>query len=87
MLFVFRYERHILLPKLLSTSDDYCSDNMMFNSDNSKNGTARRYLCSVLSDSVNCYTFEVSVYGYKMRGSNVIIPYTEESCILINKYT
>lgn len=82
MTLFFRYERHILFPKLLSSSDDYSSDNMMFNSDSHKYGTARRYMCSVLSDSVNCYTFEVSVYGYKTRGSNIIIPYTEESCIL-----
>ncbi|KAG5893192.1 hypothetical protein JTB14_016468 [Gonioctena quinquepunctata] len=77
---VYRYERHILFPKLLaSTSDDYISENTMFNSDVNKIGTARRYLCSFLSDKVNCYTFEVSIFGYKVKGSEVTLPYTEES--------
>lgn len=54
----------------------------MFNSDNAKIGTARRQLCSLLSDKVNCYSFEVSIFGYKLKGTDVVIPYTEESCIL-----
>ncbi|XP_076261488.1 cytosolic carboxypeptidase 6 [Rhynchophorus ferrugineus] len=77
---VYRYERHILFPKLLATTaDDYISSNTMFNSDNNKSGTSHRYLCSVLSDKVNCYTFEVSIYGYKLKGSEIVIPYTEDS--------
>ncbi|KAJ8923551.1 hypothetical protein NQ315_010129 [Exocentrus adspersus] len=77
---VYRYERHILFPKLLATtSDDYIAENTMFNSDNNKIGTARRYLCSLLNDKVNCYTFEVSIFGYKLKGSEITIPYTEES--------
>ncbi|KAJ8977327.1 hypothetical protein NQ317_018609 [Molorchus minor] len=77
---VYRYERHILFPKLLATtSEDYIPENTMFNSDNSKIGTARRHLCSLLSNRVNCYTFEVSIFGYKLKGSEVTIPYTEES--------
>lgn len=80
---IFRYERHIVFPKILSTtSDDYDSNNTMFNSDVSKIGTARRYLCSILSPKVNCYSLEVSMYGYKLKESNLIIPYTEKSCIL-----
>lgn len=59
-------------------------ENTMFNSDNNKVGTARRYLCTNLSNKVNVYTFEVSIFGYKLKDSNVIIPYTEESCILYN---
>jgi hypothetical protein len=78
-----RYERHILFPKLLATTaDDYLSENAMFNADPKKVGTARRYLCQLLSDRVNCYTFEVSFFGYKLKGSDVTIPYTEDSCIL-----
>ncbi|XP_072401658.1 cytosolic carboxypeptidase 6-like [Diabrotica undecimpunctata] len=77
---VYRYERHILFPKLLAnTLDDYVPENTMFNSDVNKVGTARRYLCSVLNDKVNCYTFEVSIYGYKLKGSEVVIPYTEDT--------
>ncbi|XP_056645865.1 cytosolic carboxypeptidase 6 [Diorhabda sublineata] len=77
---VYRYERHILFPKLLAnTSDDYVPENTMFNSDINKIGTARRYLCSILSDRVNCYTFEVSIYGYKLKTSDNVIPYTEDT--------
>ncbi|XP_030756614.1 cytosolic carboxypeptidase 6-like isoform X2 [Sitophilus oryzae] len=77
---VYRYERHILFPKLLaSTADDYIASNTMFNSDNTKIGTSRRYLCSLLSDKVNCYTFEVSIFGYKLKGNDAIVPYTEDS--------
>ncbi|KAL1493057.1 hypothetical protein ABEB36_011196 [Hypothenemus hampei] len=77
---VYRYERHILFPKILAnTADDYAASNTMFNSDNNKIGTARRFLCSLLSDKVNCYSFEVSIFGYKLKNNEVIIPYTEES--------
>lgn len=83
---VRRYERHTVFPKILATvSDDYIANNTMFNADVNKNGTARRYLCTVLSNQVNCYTFEVSLFGYKLNDSEVIIPYTEDSCILITR--
>ena len=62
--------------------EDFVQCNTMFNTDNNKIGTSRRHLCSTLKDHVNCYTFEISFYGYKMKESDVIIPYTEESCIL-----
>lgn len=57
----------------------------MFNADVNKIGTARRHLCSTLSPKVNSYSFEVSMYGYKLKDSNLIIPYTEKSCILLSK--
>ncbi|CAG9760170.1 unnamed protein product [Ceutorhynchus assimilis] len=77
---VYRYERHILFPKLLATtSDDYVPANTMFNSDSSKVGTSRRFLCSLLNEKTNCYTFEVSIFGYKLKGSDILIPYSEES--------
>ncbi|KAL3289386.1 hypothetical protein HHI36_022816 [Cryptolaemus montrouzieri] len=77
---VYRYERHILFPKLLSASAiDYAKENTMFNADTLKNGTARRYLCCALSSKVNSYTLEVSFHGYKLKESDFIIPYTEES--------
>ncbi|KAL7286509.1 hypothetical protein TKK_0019245 [Trichogramma kaykai] len=77
---VYRYERHIVLPKLLSQmAEDYDSDNTMYNADSNKEGTARRYLCSILSEHVNCYTLHVSMHGYKHKNTGTILPYTEES--------
>ncbi|KAB0801265.1 hypothetical protein PPYR_05619 [Photinus pyralis] len=77
---VYRYERHIVFPKLLAnTADDYAHSNAMFNSDVNKIGTARRFFCSTLSNKVNCYTFQVSIYGYHAHGSELCIPYNEES--------
>ncbi|XP_046745556.1 cytosolic carboxypeptidase 6 [Diprion similis] len=76
---VYRYERHTVLPKLLAQhAEDYEASNTMYNQDPSKSGTARRYLCSILSDRVNCYTIQVSMYGYCRKGSPGILPYTEE---------
>ncbi|GJQ68556.1 hypothetical protein Trydic_g14409 [Trypoxylus dichotomus] len=77
---VYRYERHTVFPKILATvSDDYVANNTMFNADINKIGTARRYLCTILSNQVNCYTFEVSLFGYQLSGNQVVIPYTEDS--------
>ncbi|KAK4871740.1 hypothetical protein RN001_015864 [Aquatica leii] len=77
---VYRYERHIVFPKLLAgIADDYCFSNAMFNSDVNKIGTARKYLCSILSNKVNCYTFEASFFGYKQNGTELFVPYTEDS--------
>lgn len=83
---VYRYERHIVFPKLLAaTADDYSQANAMFNSDINKTGTARKYLCSLLGDNVNCYSFHISFYGYNIKDTELTIPYTEESCILKKK--
>lgn len=80
---VYRYERHIVFPKLLSSvADDYSQANTMYNADLKKMGTARKYLCSILSDTVNCYSFQISFYGYHIKESEITVPYTEESCIL-----
>ncbi|CAD6204805.1 GSCOCG00002990001-RA-CDS [Cotesia congregata] len=77
---VYRYERHIVLPKLLAQhTEDYNPDNTMYNQDPHKAGTARRFLCSILSEHVNCYTIQVSMYGYYRKGSPELLPYTEES--------
>ncbi|KAJ8679497.1 hypothetical protein QAD02_015284 [Eretmocerus hayati] len=77
---VYRYERHIVLPKLLAQlAEDYEPKNTMFNQDAHKEGTARRYLCSILSEHVNCYTLHVSMHGYTRKGTTDILPYTEES--------
>ncbi|KAK0086156.1 hypothetical protein PV325_003694 [Microctonus aethiopoides] len=77
---VYRYERHIVLPKLLAQhADDYEPGNTMYNQDPHKAGTARRHLCSILSDHVNCYTIQVSMYGYYRKEQPGLLPYTEES--------
>ncbi|XP_032686255.1 cytosolic carboxypeptidase 6 isoform X2 [Odontomachus brunneus] len=77
---VYRYERHIVLPKLLAQhAEDYELGNTMYNQDHNKAGTARRYLCSILKEHVNCYSIEVSMYGYNKKGMPGIMPYTEES--------
>lgn len=78
-----RYERHIVLPKLLAQHvEDYEIENTMYNQDPHKGGTARRYLCSILKEHVNCYSIEVSMYGYNRKAMPGIFPYTEEGCIL-----
>ncbi|XP_043281391.1 cytosolic carboxypeptidase 6 isoform X2 [Venturia canescens] len=77
---VYRYERHIVLPKLLSQhAEDYEPGNTMYNQDPHKAGTARRFLCSILGEHVNCYTIQVSMYGYCRKGNPAMLPYTEES--------
>ncbi|XP_006622667.1 cytosolic carboxypeptidase 6 [Apis dorsata] len=76
---VYRYERHIVLPKLLAQHvEDYEIGNTMYNQDPHKAGTARRYLCSILKEHVNCYSIEVSMYGYNRKAMPGIFPYTEE---------
>ncbi|XP_044014103.1 cytosolic carboxypeptidase 6 [Aphidius gifuensis] len=78
---VYRYERHIVLPKLLAQhAEDYDAGNTMYNQDPHKSGTARRYLCSILNEQVNCYTIQVSMYGYYKKSTpGILFPYTEES--------
>lgn len=56
---------------------DFCNENMIFNADDRKQGTARRHLCNRLSDNVNIYTLEVSMNGYYIkvnyRGTELIV--------------
>ncbi|XP_073993899.1 cytosolic carboxypeptidase 6-like isoform X2 [Rhodnius prolixus] len=62
---VYRYERHIVFPKLLSqTVLGYEATHSVFNRDVNKSGTARRVLCDTMRDSVNCYSLIVSYFGY-----------------------
>lgn len=76
----YRYERHLVFPKLFSTKcADFSNENMIFNADDRKQGTARRYLCNRLSDNVNSYTLEVSMNGYYIKGTTVV-HYTEADC-------
>ncbi|XP_031625666.1 cytosolic carboxypeptidase 6 isoform X2 [Contarinia nasturtii] len=74
---VYRYERHLVFPKLLSSKAADFS-NMMFNADERKSGSARRFCCEKLSDSVNAYTLEISMCGYQLKGTQIIAQYTED---------
>lgn len=78
---VYRYERHLVFPKLFSTKcEDFSLDNMMFNADDKKSGTARRFFCENLSDSINAYSLEVSMCGYYLDGNSILTQYTEDGC-------
>ncbi|XP_024085692.1 cytosolic carboxypeptidase 6 [Cimex lectularius] len=83
---VYRYERHIVFPKLLSQKVlGYENNHTVFNRDSNKAGSARRVLCDALKDSVNCYSLNVSFYGY-YHSKNYPFKfkyYTEEKCILL----
>lgn len=80
---VFRYERHLVFPKLLSANaPDFASEHMMFNADERKNGSLRRFCCETLADTVNAYTLEISMGGYKLKGTQTIVQYIEEDCML-----
>jgi cytosolic carboxypeptidase protein 6 len=77
----YRYERHLVFPKLFSSKcSDYNNENTIFNADDRKLGTSRRYLCNRLNDNVNVYTLEVSMNGFFIKGTNIITPYTEADC-------
>ncbi|EEB10781.1 conserved hypothetical protein [Pediculus humanus corporis] len=65
---VYKYERHTVFPKLLAQNvEDYESDNTMYNRDAFKLGPPRRYFNSKLKGGTNCYTIEVSFFGYKKK--------------------
>ncbi|XP_049286539.1 cytosolic carboxypeptidase 6 isoform X1 [Anopheles funestus] len=82
---VYRYERHLVFPKLFATKcEDFCQEHMMFNADDRKSGTARRYFVEALSDNVNTYTLEVSMCGYFLNGTNILTQYTEDGCMCQN---
>ncbi|KAE8749703.1 hypothetical protein FOCC_FOCC003690 [Frankliniella occidentalis] len=80
---VYRFERHIVYPKLLAqNAEDFNSLDTMYNRDPKKAGTARRYLCATLKDSVNCYTLFASLHGYRRDSPPYFLNYSEEGCIL-----
>ncbi|CAG0883042.1 unnamed protein product [Cyprideis torosa] len=83
---VYRYERHIVFPKMLSqVAEDYNPNNCLYNRDIQKQHCARRVLCDKLKDSVNCYSLEVSFYGYQLEGNPTTIPYTEEGYMRLGR--
>ncbi|XP_063220353.1 cytosolic carboxypeptidase 6 [Bacillus rossius redtenbacheri] len=83
---VYRYERHIMFPKMWAqNTEDYVTANTMYNRDPAKAGTARRHFCNTLSKSVNCYTLEISFYGYKRPNGSEFLTYTEESYLRLGR--
>lgn len=78
---VYRYERHLVFPRLFaSNAPDYVAEHTMFNADERKSGSLRRYCCERLSDTVNAYTLEVSMAGHYLRDGKTIALYNEDGC-------
>ncbi|ALC47616.1 CG31019, partial [Drosophila busckii] len=76
---VYRYERHLVFPRLFaSNAPDYIAEHTMFNADERKLGSLRRYCCERLSDTVNAYTLEVSMAGHFLRDGKTISLYNED---------
>ncbi|XP_060645962.1 cytosolic carboxypeptidase 6 isoform X1 [Drosophila nasuta] len=76
---VYRYERHLVFPRLFaSNAQDYVAEHTMFNADERKAGSVRRYCCERLSDTVNAYTLEVSMAGHYLRDGKTIALYNED---------
>ena len=76
---VYRYERHIVFPKILAQNcEDFNSTNTIYNADCKKSGSVRRHMTSYLSHEVNTYTVEVSLLGFEDKEKRQIIPYTDE---------
>ena len=76
---VYRYERHIVFPKILSQNcEDFNCSNTIYNADQKKSGSVRRHMTTYLSNEVNTYTIEVSLLGYEDHENRQIIPYTDQ---------
>ena len=76
---VYRYERHIVFPKILAQNcEDFNATNTIYNADCKKSGSVRRHMTSYLSHEVNTYTVEVSLLGFEDKEKRQIIPYTDE---------
>lgn len=77
---VYRFERHIVFPKILAQNcADFSTENTIYNANPTKAGTARRYFCNSLSPEVNSYTLETSIMGYVDPDTEEVVPYTEEA--------
>lgn len=78
---VYRYERHLVFPRLFANNaPDYVADHTMFNADERKAGSARRFSCERLSDTVNAYTLEVSMAGHYLKDGKTVALYNEDGC-------
>ncbi|KAI9584627.1 cytosolic carboxypeptidase 6 isoform X2 [Glossina fuscipes] len=76
---VYRYERHLVFPRLFAAHvKDFAANNMMFNADDKKVGSARRFCCERLSDTVNAYTLEISLGGHYLKDGKTVALYTED---------
>ncbi|XP_068153107.1 cytosolic carboxypeptidase 6 [Drosophila tropicalis] len=76
---VYRYERHLVFPRLFANNaPDYVAEHTMFNADERKIGSIRRFSCERLSDTVNAYTLEVSMAGHYLRDGKTIALYNED---------
>ena len=50
---VYRYERHLVFPKILAQNcPDFSTENTIYNNNPQKEGTARRFFCDLLSKEV-----------------------------------
>ena len=76
---VYRYERHIVFPKILAQNcEDFNATNTIYNADCKKSGSVRRHMTTYLSHEVNTYTLEVSLLGFEDKEKRQIIPYTDD---------
>lgn len=76
---VYRYERHIVFPKILAQNcEDFNTTNTIYNADSKKSGSVRRHMTTYLSHEVNTYTVEVSLLGFEDKEKRQIIPYTDD---------
>ena len=79
----YRFERHVVFPKIMAQiCPDFSMENTIYNDDESKVGTVRRYFCTEVSPEVNTYTLEASIFGYIDPESDpllpIIVPYTDD---------
>lgn len=78
---VYRFERHLVFPRLFAgNAYDYIPINTTFNADERKSGTARRFCCERLSDTVNAYSLEISTAGYTLKDNKTKTTYLEDGC-------
>ncbi len=80
---VYRFERHVVFPKIMAAlCPDFSMENTIYNDDEDKAGTARRFFCTSLPPEVNSFTLEVSLYGYIDPESDaslpIVVPYTDD---------
>ena len=69
---VYRYERHIVFPKMLAQNcPDFDPKQTFYNADLEKEGTTRRNLCMEIGEKTNVYSLEVSMFGYEEKGLDI----------------
>eukprot|EP00095_Tigriopus_kingsejongensis_P006800 snap_masked-scaffold1064_size65302-processed-gene-0.3 protein:Tk06800 transcript:snap_masked-scaffold1064_size65302-processed-gene-0.3-mRNA-1 annotation:"cytosolic carboxypeptidase 6" len=79
---VYRFERHIVLPKLIAQNcPDFEQANVMFNDDPDKAGTSRRFFWTTIGGETNVYSLEVSQHGFNLE-DGTIQSYSEEDYLM-----